>query len=153
MECDDMDKLLDEAMQDLPEQEFFAPDNFEELVMQKIRALPAENKRFATSADSLLCVIWGAFSCLFGLGFLAVINRNAIMDYMTASPALSAYADTFDALAVYADGAANMILETAGAVFAEISGYVSSYRYALLLVISVLALAQFVVYRINKVKA
>ena len=156
MECDDMDAevdlLLDEVMQKLPEEEFLAPEGFEELVMRRIRALP-EVRRGFNSLDSLLCVVWGAFSCLFGLGFLAVINRGAIMEYMTDSAVLGEYAETFDTLSAYIDDAAAAAAAAAGNLIAAVSGYVTASRYVLMLIIAVLAMIQYVVYRKNKVKA
>ena len=148
----DVDLLLDEIMRETPEAEFLAPEGFEEFVMQRIRALP-EVKRGFNSLDSLLCVVWGAFSCLFGLGFLAVINRGAIMEFMTGSAALSGYAEAFYTLSAYIDDAAAAAAATAGNVFTVVSGYVSASRYVLMLIIAVLAMIQYVVYRKNKVKA
>ena len=156
MECDnkdlDVDAMLTEAMRDLPEEEFTIPDGFEELVMRQIRALP-EPKKYAATLDTLLCVIWGSFSCLFGLGVLAVMNRTAIMAYIASNPVLSGYADTFAALSGYVDAIADEAIVFVSGALTSLSGYISASRYVLMLIIAVLVMIQYVVYRKNKVKA
>jgi len=150
MDSDNADAMLDEFLKDIPEPVIFAPDNFEELVMQKIRALPADNKKYAHSADSLLCIIWGAFSVLFGLGFLAVMNKDVIIGYMSASPQLSGYTGILVALSDYINNITVYFMETSSAVISSVSGYILSSRYMLLLIIAVLFMIQYVVYKKNK---
>ena len=143
--------VYDEIMRNFTEQTVYAPDNFEALVMDKIRALPAEHKSLA-SADNLLCVVWGIFSVLFGLGFLAVINKDAIILALSDNPSFAAYADMLETVSRLADRAINSLTSAAGTFFTALSGYIASSRYILMLIIAVLVLVQYVVYRKNKVE-
>ena len=142
--------IYEEIQNGLPEPMIFAPDNFETLVMEKINALP-ENKKFAGSIDNLLCVVWGIFSVMFGLGFLAVMNKESVIAYISENPSLSGYTDILVSISNFAESAGTMVMEAVTGASAEVSGYISASRYIILLIIAVLAVLQYVVYKKNKV--
>jgi len=147
--CRDDFMIYDEILAGLPDGVITAPDNFENLVMEKIKALP-ENRRLAGSIDTMLCVAWGIFSVLFGLGFLAVINKDAVISYISASPSLSDYTDVIVSFSGFAESAAAAFMNFITGAAEAMSGYLSSSRYVLFLIVAVLAALQYVVYRKNK---
>ena len=140
--------LYGEIMRGLPSQTVFAPDNFEKLVMEKIYALP-ENKKFSFPIDRLLCVVWVVFTALSGLTLLAVMNKDAVIGYISGRPSLNACADALLAVSRFTESAASVFWDLAGSVSASISGYIISSRYMLMLIVAVLAMVQFVIYRKN----
>ena len=141
--------IYEELMRDLPSQTIFAPDNFEDLVMKRIYALP-ENKKFAASVDKLLFAVWGILFALLGCGIAAALNKDAIVAYLTNNPSLHGYADLFLSAARVTESAGQLLSDIALTVSSSVSGYITSSRYMLMLIIAVLAMVQFVVYRSNK---
>ena len=141
--------IYEEIKNELPARVIFAPDNFESLVMERIKALP-ENKKFAGSIDSLLCVVWGVFSALFGAGFLAVMNKDAVLAYIADNPSLAGYADLLVRVSRYTEDFAASFTEFIAEASLSVGGYIASSRYVLLLIVAVLAALQYVVYKKNK---
>ena len=145
--------IYDEILRELSHQTVYAPDNFEALVMDVIRKLPSDSKKFMSSADNLLCVVWGIFSVLFGLGFLAVMNRESIIGYLSDNPSLKAYADFLIPVSRFADAAAASLMSAADTLVTDVSAYISSSRYILMLIVGVLIMVQYVIYKKNKAEA
>jgi anti-sigma factor RsiW len=120
------------------------PEGFVEAVMERVRALPAPFRR--PDGDTLLCLVWGAVSVLFGLGLLAFFNRDALVEFLAAREALAPYVALLPGVAravngVLAQGAA------LGESLAAAGQYISSFRYLLLAISGLLALAQYVAAR------
>ena len=147
--CQEDFNVYDEMMGGFPIETTIAPDNFESLVMAKIRELP--EPKYANS-DSMLCVVWGVFSVLFGLGFLAVINREAIIQSISANPALSGYADILISVSNFVERFVYAFTNAADSFFVAASGYIASSRYLLMLIVAVLVMVQYVIYKKNKVE-
>lgn len=67
------------------------PEGFTKSVMGLVAALPTPKRQAASAFDRLMCTVWGLFSMLFGLGFLLIINRERIIEYLSGIPALEGY--------------------------------------------------------------
>jgi len=147
--CEDDFMIYEEIMNGLPGRTVFAPDNFENLVMEKIYALP-ENKKHFIKLDGLLCVVWGLLTALAGLALFTAANRDAALDFVAARPSLTGLTDAIIVVSRIVENAAAFLRGSASAVASSVSGYVESSRFMLMLIIAVLAMVQYVVHKKNK---
>lgn len=146
--CEADFRLYDSILTGFSEMELIStPEGFEARVMEKILALPSVFEKRGSAVDNMMCLIWGAFSVLFGFGFMLTLNGGAIMEYIYSEPMLASYAGILTLVgAEVAAFSGSMALVLNGMLTAAV-GYASASRYILLAVLAVLAVAQFVVYR------
>ena len=151
--CKNDFEIYNEMMNAFPGQTIYAPDNFEVLVMKKIRSLPVENKKISISLDSFLCLICGICFTLIGLLFIAVLNKDAVYAYLLSNPSLNIYINVFNNIIDYTEKFLASFYETSNLIMTSISGYINSSRYLLVLIISILFMVQYVIYKKNKISA
>lgn len=142
----------DKILSELSIQKVYSPpEGFEDAVMEKIRSLDFKRPLVA-NRDSLVCIIWGVFSILFGIGFLATMYKEAIIDYLSSSGNLSGFVQTLAPISEYAIGLSTDLNLAVTAFGANLAGMVSPFRYVLLSVFFVLAGVQYFIHRKNKVE-
>ncbi|MDR1531242.1 MAG: zf-HC2 domain-containing protein [Clostridiales bacterium] len=122
-----------------------APEGFEKAVMERIRALPALVAR--PELDTLLYLVWGAVSVLFGIGLIVFFNRDAIIESLAANPAFARYIDLLPPVSDYVTTVLADVSQTVSAVADSVQAYISSFRYLLLIIFVILAAAQMVIAR------
>ncbi|MDR1541352.1 MAG: zf-HC2 domain-containing protein [Clostridiales bacterium] len=136
--------IYDGIMADFSKMEIVeAPDGFEELVMAKIRTLPVPE----VATDSVLCVIWGAFSVLMGLGFIITMNKEAIMEWLSLHPQFDSLMAYLQPLSVTVANVSASMTASFQSMAAQMSQVFSGFRYVLLVIFGLLAVVQYFVYR------
>lgn len=147
-------KMYDEILTGFSEIELIsAPDGFEERVMCRVMELPSFAAKLNSTLENMMCMIWGGISVLFGMGFLMAINRNAIMGYLYSQPELAGYANTLAQVGEYSAALAGSLMLTINQIISSAAGYASASRYALIVILGLLAAAQIAVHRRAKVSA
>jgi len=124
------------------------PEGFERRVMEIVRQLPEMGLK---SVNRALYGVIGVFSVLLSLGIILDMNRESILGWMRQYPQFESfiklYAPVSDAV-----GSISLRVSTAAA---QVSAYLqqvgSNLNYVLLLLAVVLAAAQFVIYRRERV--
>lgn len=144
--------VYDNIMKEFSKAEVIAaPPGFEESVMKKIQSI--EFKRNGLfSADSFVCVVWGMFSVLFGLGFILFLYKDAVLETLAAIPYMSAFIATMLPISEFVTSLSNSILLSGEVML----GIITSSRYIVLGIILCLATVQYAMYRkekLNKHKA
>jgi anti-sigma factor RsiW len=142
--CKEDIMVYDKIMSDFSEMELVEPpENFTASVMAKIRLLPAPS----SAADGMLGGVWAVFSVLMGLGFLLAMNKDGIMAWMAQYPQLSAALVYMQPLSESVSQISNAAITSLQTAFTQASSWMSSLRYGLLGIFSVLAIAQILMRR------
>jgi len=141
-----------QMMADFSETELIsAPDGFEEAVMRKIRELPVI-ARSSEFFDSVVYGIWGAFSVLIGLGFILILNRDALLAGMSQNPAYANLMALISPVYAYVAEAAGRVANGWEAVMSDVSAYSEQIKYAVVAIFAVLAAVQFFMHRREPLK-
>ena len=147
-ECAADFKMYDEMLVGFSEMELIpAPEGFEERVMSRVAELPSLAEKLNGAVENMMCLIWGGISVLFGLGFLAALNRDAIMAYLYSHPELAGYAGAMEQVGEYSAAFAGSLMLTVNQMIASSAEYASASRYALIAILAVLAAVQIAVHR------
>ncbi|MDR1560077.1 MAG: zf-HC2 domain-containing protein [Clostridiales bacterium] len=121
-----------------------APEGFERRVMAIIAQLPEMG---AKSVNLPVYGIIGVFSLLLSLGFILVMNKEAMLSWMYQYPELEPLRNLF----VPASAAVDDISMQVSSALAQMSSYLrqagSNLSYVTLILFGLLAAAQFVIYR------
>jgi hypothetical protein len=121
-----------------------APEGFERRVMEIIARAPAME---AKSVNRPVYGILGVFAVLLSLGFILVMNKEAMLNWMYQHPQLEPLINVF----VPVSAAVDDISIQVSAALAQASAYLqqagSNLDYVPLLLFGALAAAQFVIYR------
>jgi len=125
-----------------------APIGFEDRVMCRVAELPSLAARLNSTIENMMCLIWGSVSVLFGLGFLMVINRDNIMEYLYSRPELAGYADVLEHWGQYTAG----MMMSVNHIIITSAKYASDARYVLLAILAVLAAVQIAVHRRSQMR-
>ena len=127
------------------------PDLFEQETMAMIEALGVLPNHY-TKTDNLLCMLWGGFSVLIGLGFGIALNKDAIGSLLADSPEGLQILRFFEPVSASVSSAANGVATAVSQGMAQAAGYVSASRWVLLVVFSCLAVTYFLVDRKKKME-
>ncbi|MDR1687577.1 MAG: zf-HC2 domain-containing protein [Clostridiales bacterium] len=126
-----------------------APDDFCDTVMEKIRALDFKRPA-STVKDSMLCVIWGVFSVLLGLGLLASMYKDTVIEYLASTGRFDLFLKTLAPVTEYVNLFTEGLTNTFTSLSSGLSALVSPVRLTLLVIFAVLAGIQYVIYKKNK---
>lgn len=130
-----------------------APAGFELAVMAKIGLLPAAYDGGESRLDTLICLVWGSLSVVSGVGMLLYVNRESVMQWAGDVPTLSACVDAFEPVSEAVTGFFAQCGQLVDAGLDAFGAYSTMLQLVLMGVFSALALAQFFIYRKEKVKA
>ena len=121
-----------------------APEGFEYRVMDIISQLPEVAIK---PVNRPLYGVLGIFTVLMGLGFVLVMNRDAMLGWVSGYPKLVPLMNFL----IPVSTAVNSISHQAAAFLSQVSSYLrqagSSLNYVPLLLFGVLAAVQYVIYR------
>jgi len=146
--------IYDEIVTDFQElEETPAPDGFVAAVMEKIEALESVSVKSNEKIDNILVAVWGAFSVLFGLGFAIVLNREAVMEFLSAQPVLAGYMETLAPIGVIVGDFVTGLGTATGAFFAQSLSFLNGTKYIILAIAACLALATVVLTRRDKTRS
>ncbi len=146
--------LYDQILSDFSGLEIInAPEGFEAAVMSKINELPSISAKVVSTIENMMCLAWGAFSVLFGFGFLAVINRETILAYVYSKPEYSTFATVLTYVSDYMFRFSTNLVTLTNDLLATTAGYITSSRFVLLGIFATLAVAQYVMHQRDKVEA
>jgi hypothetical protein len=126
-----------------------APDNFCEIVMEKIRALDFK-RPVSTVKDSMLCVIWGIFSVVLGLGLLASMYKDTVIEYLSSTGRFELFLKTLAPVSEYVNLFTGGLTSAFASLSTGLGALVSPVRLVLLVIFAVLAGVQYVIYKKNK---
>jgi hypothetical protein len=144
-ECMEDFKIYDEIMMSFAE----APletlaDDFEDCVMEKIAACGVAYEKRSMAVDSFVTFVIGTVSVLFGLGFMLVVNREQIMNYLMTSALFGDYARAISPMVnvviEYTQNFINIVSNFAGAA----GGLIADYKYVVLTGFVILLVAQYI---------
>ena len=125
------------------------PAAFDQEVMAKIEALGALPNCY-TKTDNMLCVFWGGFSALIGLGFGVALNKDAIAALLADSPEGAWLTSFFAPVSQAVSGAVDGAVTAFNQAMTQAAGYVAASRWVLLAVFACLAVGVFVAERRKK---
>ena len=121
-----------------------APEGFESHVMDIVMQLPEVKAKFVNRS---LSGILGVFSVLIGLGFILIMNKDAMISWLHQYPKLE---PLYNSLAAVSAAVNNISLQVSAAM-SQVSAYLqqagSDLIYVPLLLFWALAAAQFIIYR------
>ena len=123
-----------------------APPDFTENVMRVIVTLPTPKKVTKSGFERAAYIIAGVASMLFGLGFLLVLNRESIINYLSGIPALDGF---MSAIVPITETVGEDMSGAVGGVygmFLSVLHFMTEYRYLLVGLIAVLAAVQVIMY-------
>lgn len=129
-----------------------APDDFELQVMAKIDKLEPIYIDCETKSESLLCALWGSFSVFAGIGTILIINKEAITNFIMKNPNFSAYADMLIPVENYVEQFKVSLASIFTSLIESTSGYITSLKYVSLIAFILLMVAQYIIYKKDKVE-
>ncbi|MCL2704434.1 MAG: zf-HC2 domain-containing protein [Defluviitaleaceae bacterium] len=124
-----------------------APDGFTENVMKLVAALPSPKRIAASAFERIMVVTWGVFSILFGAGFLLVMNREAIIEYLSGVPVFSGFITALAPAAEQLGQTLGGVTDTISGILMTALGFVSDYRYVIFGAITVILASQLILLR------
>jgi hypothetical protein len=124
-----------------------APESFVVDVMKIVSGLPQPKQLISNSFDRIMRIALGLFSILFGIGFLLVLNRESIIDYLHGVPAFEGIMETAVPAAESLGAGVNELAGNAYGAFINALEFVSDYRYILAGGIILLVVMQVILYR------
>jgi len=152
--CAEDFKMYDSILTGFSEMDMIsAPEGFEERVMRRVAELPSVAAKLTSSVENMMCLVWGSVSALFGIGFLAALNREMIMEYMYSQPGLAGYASALALIGEYSSALANALTLIMAQTAYSMAGYVSTSRYVLIAILAALAAARLAAGRRAKASA
>lgn len=152
-ECMEDFKIYDEIMAGFAETPLETlADGFEDLVMEKISRCGVAYTKRASAVDSFVTFMIGAVSVLFGLGFMLVVNREQIMNYLLTSEIFGAYARAISPMVNVVIEYTNSFITTVSNFAGGVGSFVSEYKYVVLTGFVVLLIAQYVLRKKDKVE-
>ena len=127
-----------------------APEGFEAAVMEKIEASGFKHTRNGL-AERINSVIVGILSVLLTVGFICILYRNQILEYMSGSVNLAGYAEAVTPFV----RVVNQIIEDTGMALSQFATNLITvaydYKYAFLAAALGIIIVQFLVKRRSKV--
>ena len=153
-QCEIDFKMYDEILTGFSKMELIpVPEGFEERVMRRVAELPSFSAKLNSTVENIMCLIWGGISVLFGIGFLMAINRDAIMGYLYSQPELAGYVNILAQVGEYSAALAGSLMLTINQIILRAAEYAQASRYALIVILALLAAVQIAVHRRAKVSA
>lgn len=129
-----------------------APEGFEACVMEKIYGLGEIYKEKENSFYPFFYGIWCVISMLCGFGMLLILNKEAIMNYLSSNAMLSGYVKYFEAIESYGLQFKANILNLLDMLLSSIGGYISNIQFVAVVALFILISAQIIIFRKNKVE-
>jgi hypothetical protein len=152
-ECMEDFKIYDEIMTGFAESPLETlADGFEDLVMAKIDACGVTYEKRSNAVESFVTFMVGAVSVLFGLGFMLVVNREQIMNYLMTSEIFGDYARAISPLVTVVIGYAQNLISVVSNFAAGAGGLISDYKYIVLAGFVGLLVTQYILRKKDKVE-
>jgi hypothetical protein len=120
------DKILESFNETLL---FEAPEGFEESVMSIISTLEPINIRVNNTVENTIWAVWGAVSVILGLGFMLVLNKGDILDFLNTKPELSVFVQLFEPISAYLSVFVNELIITIYTNILFATDLISTLRY------------------------
>lgn len=141
-------KIYDEMMTDFADIEIIsAPEGFEESVALKIEESGFVYKPRNKFINNLLTNLIGGVAVIFAIGFIFIVNRDNIMNFMLTNDFLSSYMDIITPMTNLITTYTNNFIAAVSQFASSVAVFAAGNKYYILGAFIALLIAQYVILR------